>query len=72
MKIDFYDRKESLIKTLVFTDYRQYLGKYWRAQKMLMENHQTGKKTTLEFAEYSFQVGLNDADFTSSRLKRVR
>lgn len=72
MKIDFYDRKESLLKTLVFSDYRQYAERFWRAQKMQMDNHQTGKATTLDFTVYDFQVGLSESDFTSSRLKRAR
>lgn len=72
VKIDFYDRKESLLKTLVFSGYRQYAERFWRAQNMQMDNHQTGKATTLEFAVYEFQVGLSESDFTSSRLKRAR
>lgn len=72
MKIDFYDRKESLLKTLVNSGYRQYLDKYWRALTLEMVNHQTGKSTTLNFADYKFQVGANENDFTSDRLKRVR
>ncbi len=72
IRIDFYDRKDSLLKTLVFSDYEQYLGTYWRAGTLQMDNHQTGKSTTMEFADYEFQVGLNDADFASNRLKRAR
>lgn len=72
MKIDFYDRKESLLKTLVYADYQQYLGRYWRAGEMNMVNHQTGKSTVLSFAEYAFQTGLAEEDFTSARLKRAR
>lgn len=71
-KIEFYDRKESLLKTLIYSDYTQYLDRYWRALTMKMENHQTGKSTSLTFDDYVFQVGLTDADFLSSRLKRVR
>jgi outer membrane lipoprotein-sorting protein len=72
IKIDFYDRKESLLKTLVYSDYRRYLDSYWRAGTMEMTNHQTGKSTLLSFAEYKFQTGLAEGDFTSSRLKRAR
>lgn len=72
MKIDFYDRKNAPLKTLVYADYRQYLGQYWRAQHMAMENLQTGKATTLTFEDYEFQVGINERDFTASRLKQVR
>ena len=72
MRIEFYDRKNAHLKTLVYADYRRYLGQYWRAHTLQMDNHQTGKSTTLTFDDYAFQVGLTEADFRSSRLKRVR
>jgi len=71
-KIDFYDRKNSLLKTLTYSDYHQYLNKYWRANVMDMVNHQTGKSTTLTFSDYTFDIGSSDMDFTASRLKRAR
>lgn len=71
-KIEFYDRKRSLLKTLVFKGYQQYLDKYWRADEMFMENHQTGKSTLLTWEEYSFRTGLQDSDFTKNSLKRAR
>ena len=72
MRVDYYDRKESLLKTLIMSDYEQYLDRYWRAGTLQMDNHQTGKSTTLQFANYEFQVGLQASDFASNRLKRVR
>ena len=72
MRIDFYDRKDALLKTLEFQDYRQYLDKYWRAQTLAMVNHQTGKSTNLVFDEYRFQAGLSEGNFTASRLRNVR
>ncbi len=71
-KIDFYDRKNSLLKTLVFSDYEQYLSKFWRAGIMNMKNHQTGKSTLLEWNEIVFGNGLNDRDFDKKALKRSR
>jgi outer membrane lipoprotein-sorting protein len=71
-KIEFYDRKESLLKTLVFRKYKQYLGRFWRAHEMYIENHQTGKSTLLTWDDYQFQVGLEDSDFTRNSLKRTR
>ncbi len=71
-KIDFYDRKESLLKTLVFYDYQQYLGKYWRADRLMMENKQNGKKTELKWEGYEFGVGLKESDFNKNSLKRAR
>lgn len=72
MRVDFYDRKETLLKTLHLTDYQQYLDKYWRAHTLTMNNVQTNKGTVLSFSGYKFRLGLEDSDFTSSRLKRVR
>ena len=71
-KIEFYDRKNSLLKTLVFKDYHQYQDKFWRAHDMHMENHLTGKSTRLLQSNYEFQTGLTDRDFDKNSLKRAR
>ena len=71
-KIVFYDRKNAKLKTLVYSNYQQYLDKYWRAHDMFMENHQTGKSTRLVWDEYSFQTGLKERDFDRNSLKRVK
>ena len=71
-KIEFYDRKNSHLKTLTMHDYGEYLDQYWRPARMEMVNHQTGKSTTLGFENYAFQEGLDDRDFDQSALKRAR
>lgn len=71
-RIDFYDRKDVLLKTLIYNGYQQYLGKYWRADRMLMENHQNGKSTELLFEQWEFRVGQKENAFTASRLRRAR
>ncbi|HEY7772304.1 MAG TPA: outer membrane lipoprotein-sorting protein [Marinagarivorans sp.] len=71
-KIAFYDRKGAHLKTLDFTDFEQFNDKYWRAMKYVVQNHQTGKKTTLNWTEYTFDNGLDDSDFSQSALKRAR
>ncbi|MCP4695428.1 MAG: outer membrane lipoprotein-sorting protein [Gammaproteobacteria bacterium] len=72
MKIVYYDRKDAELKTSVFNGYKQYLDKYWRPDEMFMENHQTGKSTTLRFSNYEFGKGLTNRDFDKNTLKRVR
>ncbi len=71
-KVDFYDRKDSLLKTLTFVDYKQYLSKYWRADVQQMVNHQSGKSTELKWNNYAFKTGLKDGDFNRNSLKRTR
>lgn len=70
-KVEFYDRKNALLKTLSYQDYKLYLDKHWRAGKFLMVNHQTGKKTELKFEDYQFALGLTENDFTQNSLKRA-
>lgn len=69
--IQFFNRRGDLEKQLTFTGYQQYLGKYWRAGKMRMENLQTGKSTDLLWTNYKFGNGLTEADFDANRLKRL-
>ena len=71
-KIEFYDRKNALLKTLTNSGYKQYLGQYWRPDEMFMENHQTGKSTILKWDNYKFKTGLTDKDFSRNSLKRAR
>ncbi len=71
-KIEFYDRKDSLLKTLTYSDYQQYLQQYWRASTMLMNNHQSGKITELKWSDYDFKTGLKVSDFNKNALKRIR
>lgn len=71
-KIDFYDRKNSLLKTLSYTNYKQYENQFWRADSMIMVNHQSGKTTELKWSNYQFKTGLKDSDFNKNALKRNR
>lgn len=71
-KAEFYDRKDALLKTLVYEGYEQYLDRYWRPAKMTMVNHQTGKSTDLLWRQYEFQIAMNESDFDRNGLKRAR
>jgi outer membrane lipoprotein-sorting protein len=71
-KIDYYDRKNALLKTLTYRDYKLYLDRFWRPQQLDMVNHETGKTTRLVWEAYSFQSGLNRNDFTTASLERAR
>lgn len=72
MKVDYYDRKNTLLKTQLFKDYKQYLDQYWRAGEQLMTNYQNGKSTALLWGDYQFKQGLTDRDFDKNTLKRAR
>lgn len=70
-KTEFYDRKNSLLKTLTYSNYKLYKNKHWRANEFKMVNHQTGKETDLIFEGYEFKIGLTEADFSQNSLKRA-
>lgn len=71
-KVEFYDRRGDLLKTLTLKEYRQYEGQYWRAGTMSMVNHKTGKSTDLVYADYTFDLGLSDGRFVKTALTRLR
>ncbi|WNO60630.1 outer membrane lipoprotein-sorting protein [Rheinheimera sp. MMS21-TC3] len=67
-RIEYYDRKKSLLKVLTASNFKLYLDKYWRANVVNMHNVQTDKVTVLEYNSISFSSGLNDNDFHRSVL----
>ncbi len=71
-KIEFYDRKDDLLKSLMYSNFKLYLSKYWRASTMKMVNHQNGKETLLEFSEIKFGINLTKDDFSQNALKRAK
>lgn len=67
-RVEYYDRKDALMKVLVIGDYKQYKDRYWRAGMMTMENVQTQKRTVLEWKDYVFGAGMAEGTFDPSRL----
>jgi len=72
LKVEFYDRRNSLLKTLTQHEYKQYMTKFWRPGRMEMINHKNGKSTTLTFRDYKFENNFGSRDFDKSSLKRAR
>lgn len=71
-KVEYYDRKDTLLKTLTFKEYRKYLDRFWRPHDMNMVNHQTGKSSQLLWSDYTFGTGLTVNDFNQHSLTRIR
>ena len=70
LKIEYYDRKDALLKTLTYERYQAY-GAFWRARVQLMVNHQTGKRTLVQFGEFRLDAGLTPAQFEVGHLSSV-
>lgn len=71
-KIEFYDKKETLLKVLHLKDYQLYEDKFWRPMRSEMRNVQTRKSTYLITEKIDFNTELSDGDFDKNRLKRAR
>jgi predicted RND superfamily exporter protein len=70
-QVNFYDRRDALLKTLTLTDYRQY-DDIWRSHHLSMVNHTNGKSTELIYEAFKFKVGLTESDFVKGRLANLR
>jgi outer membrane lipoprotein-sorting protein len=71
-KVEFYDRRNELVKIMEIEDYRNYQNKYWRAHKYTMVNVKTKKSTDLIYDDYQFKTGLGKRDFEKLALRRSR
>ena len=69
VKVEYYDRKDELLKTATFSGYAK-LGKWWRPGKIVMVNHQTKKESHLTWSARKLEVTLADNEFQSDGLDR--
>jgi outer membrane lipoprotein-sorting protein len=71
-KIDYYDRKSELLKTLTQSGFKLHAGKFWRPETGTMVNHQTQKSTVLTFKDLVFGKGLKAGEFEPDALENMR
>ncbi len=73
LRIDYYDRRGTLEKTLTSDGFQLHVGRFWKPHRMIMQNRQRARSTELRWEEFRFGIGLTaDKDFTTNSLKRVR
>jgi len=70
-KVDYYDLKDDLLKTQLYADYKLHKNKHWRAMKIKMQNHQTGKMTELNWLDFTFQTEMTEQEFSTAALRRI-
>ncbi len=71
-KVEYYDRKGSLLKTLELSDYALYQDRYWRANTKTMINVQNKNKTVLATNQLTFGVDFDPATFHRSGMKHQK
>ena len=67
IRIEYYDRKEELLKIAAFGDFKAY-GSYWRANRIEMENVQTQKKSVLTWQNRELGKSYSEDQFASDYL----
>lgn len=67
LRIDFYDRKGQLFKSARLKNFTKYNGK-WRADRIEMENKQTGKKSNAIFKSRQMGKTFSDEEFAPGSL----
>jgi hypothetical protein len=68
LRIDYFDRKDTLLKVARFSDYKKH-GKFYRVGKITMENKQTNKKSILSWTGRALGAQLDAAMFESQALE---
>lgn len=72
LKVENYDRRDALLKSLAMSQYKKYEDRFWRPHTMEMVNHQTGKSTDIVYEPFEFGAGLDESLFDQNRLGRGR
>jgi hypothetical protein len=68
LKIEYYDRKNELLKLASFEGYAKS-GKYWRWTTIKMDNVQTKKKSSITWENRALGKALPAESFNSARLE---
>lgn len=68
LKIEYFDRKDELLKVGTFTGYTKH-GKLWRVGKIEMVNVQTKKKSILVWSDRKLGEALDEDEFESDALE---
>ena len=68
-KVEFYDKKGSLLKTLEVSDIIKIDG-FWTAQKMHMVNHQQKHETILNISNTKYNINIDQDLFSVSNMEK--
>jgi hypothetical protein len=68
LKIEFYDKRDQLVKTQTSHDLKHSHDTVWYAEKVLMENHQKNHKTLMGIKTKEVNVPIDDGLFTEKTI----
>lgn len=68
LKIEYFDRKKEKLKTALFSEFKKFGKKFWRAGKIEMKNHQTAKRSVLEWGNRKLGSKFSSMEFHKKNL----
>jgi len=71
-QIQYFGKGSLHVKTLNISGYKKFKGRWWRAARLSMQNHQTGKSTILTWKNRKFGISISSRDLSVSGLKRLK
>ncbi|PKN38399.1 MAG: outer membrane lipoprotein-sorting protein [Deltaproteobacteria bacterium HGW-Deltaproteobacteria-2] len=72
LKIDYYNHRNELLKTMRAFDYKRYLDRFWFPGRYEMVNHKSGRSTKLLFQNYKLRNGYTSRDFDQTSIQSAR
>jgi hypothetical protein len=69
VRIDYYDRKDQLMKTGTARNFQRLGSRFWRMAELEMQNHQTGKRSVLRWSNRKLGEALPPEQFESANLE---
>lgn len=72
LQVDYYDKAGQHLKTRTTSDWKQFHGKFWRAQEIEMINHQSGKRTKLKAQKHIVDVSKYKSVKTGQYRKNLK
>lgn len=72
LRVDSWDLRDRLLKTLTLGGYERYPDGIWRPSEAHMINHRTEAETRLRWFDYRLDTGLEESDLSRAALGRVR
>ncbi len=68
LKIEFYNKRDQLVKTQTSHDLKHSHDTVWYAEKVLMENHQKNHKTLMGIKTKEVNIPIDDSLFTEKTI----
>ena len=69
MKVEYYNKRDKHFKTAIYGGFKEIKG-IWTFTKIMAETPGKGSKTLMQYDNVDYNIGLSDALFEQSNLKR--